>query len=76
MVIVDHNVLCHSDGNLESSVVEVIDHHKLERPSGTAEMLVEPVGSCCTLVASVILSNARDLLNSELATLLLGTIIT
>ncbi len=31
LTLVDHNVLGHSDQSLEDSVVEVIDHHKLER---------------------------------------------
>uniref|UniRef100_A0A8C4QQD2 Prune exopolyphosphatase n=1 Tax=Eptatretus burgeri TaxID=7764 RepID=A0A8C4QQD2_EPTBU len=63
LVLVDHNVLPLSDAELEQFVLEVIDHHRLERPQVSRHSLssretvvcVEPVGSCCTLVAERIL---------------------
>lgn len=73
LVLVDHNILPPSDAELDEAVVQIIDHHALEHPpSERLEMLVEPVGSCSTLVATLIQADAPDLLNSESALLLLG----
>uniref|UniRef100_UPI00358F338A exopolyphosphatase PRUNE1 n=1 Tax=Myxine glutinosa TaxID=7769 RepID=UPI00358F338A len=63
LILVDHNILPLSDAELEQFVLEVIDHHRLERPQASRHSLssretvvyVEPVGSCCTLVAERIL---------------------
>lgn len=54
LTLVDHNVLAHSDAFLQSSVVRVIDHHKRERQLDRRDV-IEPVGSCCTLVAEIVL---------------------
>lgn len=35
--LVDHNVLAITDAHLNSSVVSVLDHHKLERPPGSGQ---------------------------------------
>jgi len=76
LVLVDHNILNSLDYNLDSSVVEIIDHHQLEHPpSDKITMVVEPVGSCCTLVSSLILKQVPDFLKADSATLLMGTIV-
>jgi len=76
LVLVDHNILNSSDSNLDSSVIEIIDHHQLEHPaSDKITMVIEPVGSCCTLVSSLILEQAPDFLKADSTTLLMGTIV-
>lgn len=74
LTLVDHNVLPDSDSDLEGAVVEVIDHHKLER-STSCPITVEPVGSCATLVTEKVLRGAPQLLDSVVGTLLYGTIL-
>ena len=72
-MLVDHNVLSLSDSDLDAAVVEIIDHHLLEHPSSDKiVMVVEPVGSCCTLISSVIVEQAPRFLKTDSATLLMG----
>ena len=54
LVLVDHNVLTEEDKELESKVVEIIDHHVRETEHENAT--IEPVGSCTSLVLRKILS--------------------
>lgn len=54
MTLVDHNVLTQADSFLQNSIVQVIDHHKRERPLDRHD-IIESVGSCCTLVAEMVL---------------------
>lgn len=79
LTLVDHNVLPDSDSDLEGAVVEVIDHHRLERvvtEMGTScPITVETVGSCATLVTERILQRAPQILDWQIATLLYGTIL-
>ncbi|XP_034029624.1 exopolyphosphatase PRUNE1 isoform X2 [Thalassophryne amazonica] len=76
LTLVDHNVLPSSDNNLEEAVVEVIDHHQLERkPSASCPVTVEMVGSCTTLVTERILQMAPEILDQQLAQLLYATIL-
>ncbi|XP_078576393.1 uncharacterized protein LOC144862024 isoform X3 [Branchiostoma floridae x Branchiostoma japonicum] len=77
LTLVDHNVIrAPGDQALESVVVEVIDHHKDERPeSDVCEKTVEMVGSCTTLVAEKILEKDATVMDKQLATLLIGTIL-
>ncbi|KAF7644324.1 hypothetical protein LDENG_00224150 [Lucifuga dentata] len=76
LTLVDHNVLPSSDSDLEGAVVEVIDHHLLERePSASCPVAVEMVGSCATLVTERIMQKAPDVLDQQLAQLLYGTIL-
>ena len=76
LVLVDHNTLKSSDCDLDSSIVEIIDHHKVEHPlSDKITMVVEPVASCCTLVSSLILEQVPNFLKTDSATLLMGTIV-
>ncbi|CAL9706052.1 unnamed protein product [Knipowitschia caucasica] len=80
LTLVDHNVLADSDSYLEGAVVEVIDHHKLERvvtaeTAASCLITVETVGSCATLVTEKLLQRAPELLDLNVATLLYGTIL-
>lgn len=64
---------CSADSDLEGAVVEVIDHHLLERePSPSCPVTVETVGSCATLVAERIIQKAPHILDQQLAQLLYG----
>lgn len=66
-------MLSPEDACFNKSVIEIIDHHKIEcGPSDSICMTIEPVGSCSTLVASIILENAPELLDQYSTTLLLG----
>lgn len=68
-----HHLCCSSDLSLEGAVVEVIDHHLLERePSPTCSVTVETVGSCATLVTERILQDAPHVLDQQAAQLLYG----
>ena len=61
------------DAALEEAVVEVIDHHLLERkPSPTCPVTVETVGSCATLVTERIAQRAPEVLDQQVAQLLYG----
>ncbi|XP_047455925.1 exopolyphosphatase PRUNE1 [Mugil cephalus] len=76
LTLVDHNVLPRSDSDLEEEVVEVIDHHLLERtPSPSCPVTVETVGSCATLVTERIIQKAPQILDQQLATLLYATVV-
>ncbi|XP_010882947.1 exopolyphosphatase PRUNE1 [Esox lucius] len=76
LTLVDCNMLPWSDRDLEASVVEVIDHHRLERkPSPSCAVTVETVGSCATLVTECIVQKAPEVLHQQMALLLYGTIV-
>lgn len=76
LTLVDHNVLPSSDGDLEGSVVEVIDHHMLERePSPSCPVTVEMVGSCATLVTERIIQKAPEILDQQIAQLLYAAVL-
>lgn len=65
--------LCRADRTLENAVVEVIDHHRLERTlSPSCPVTVETVGSCATLVTERIVQKAPELLDQQVAQLLYG----
>lgn len=77
VTLVDHHTLTGPLVELTSlQVVSVIDHHHpppSSFPSGPGPYLVEPVGSCATLVAEILLEN--NCIHSSAATLLLGAIL-
>lgn len=76
MTLVDHNVLPSSDSDLEGAVVEVIDHHLLERePSPSCPVTVEMVGSCATLITERIIQKAPHIMDPQLAQLLYGAVV-
>ncbi len=71
----DHNVLPNSDSYLYASIVQIVDHHKKEHPFLEGiNILIEPVGSCSTLIGSLILNNAPEILDSMSTSLLLGKV--
>uniref|UniRef100_A0A3Q3JQS2 DHHA2 domain-containing protein n=1 Tax=Monopterus albus TaxID=43700 RepID=A0A3Q3JQS2_MONAL len=73
LTLVDHNIL---PSDLEGAVVEVIDHHVLERePSPSCRVTVEMVGSCATLVTERIIQEAPQILDQQLAQLLYATVV-
>ena len=49
LILVDHNVLADQDKHLDDKVVEILDHHVSET-SHTNLAIIEPVGSCSSLV--------------------------
>ncbi|KAG0721574.1 Exopolyphosphatase PRUNE1 [Chionoecetes opilio] len=78
MTLVDHHVLPPADARLQAAVVGVLDHRPLEPNAPACEggsVIVEQVGSCCTLVAEQVLSRNPALLDPVTASLLYGTII-
>ncbi|XP_012713081.2 exopolyphosphatase PRUNE1 [Fundulus heteroclitus] len=76
LTLVDHNVLSSSDSDLEGAVVEVIDHHQLERKlPPTCPVTVETVGSCATLVTERIIQKAPQILDQQLAQLLYAAVV-
>nr|XP_053653270.1 exopolyphosphatase PRUNE1-like isoform X1 [Cherax quadricarinatus] len=77
LTLVDHHQLAPSDSFLDASVVFILDHRKLERhpQSVPGGIVVEMVGSCCTLVTEQVLARNPALLDSVTASLLYGTII-
>ncbi|XP_054638421.1 exopolyphosphatase PRUNE1 isoform X2 [Dunckerocampus dactyliophorus] len=77
LTLVDHNILPSSDSDLEGAVVEVIDHHLLEREQRpSCPVTVEMVGSCATLVTERLIQKAPEILDQQLAQLLYATILT
>ncbi|XP_075934550.1 exopolyphosphatase PRUNE1 isoform X2 [Anarhichas minor] len=76
LTLVDHNVLPSSDSDLEGAVVEVIDHHLLERDSSpSCPVTVETVGSCATLVTERIIQKAPEILDQQVAQLLYAAVV-
>lgn len=57
LVLVDHNELSQAvQGAEEANIIEVLDHHRLGgslRSSDPIRLIMEPVGSTCTLVAKM-----------------------
>ncbi|XP_063736924.1 exopolyphosphatase PRUNE1 isoform X2 [Eleginops maclovinus] len=75
LTLVDHNVLPSLDSDLEGAVVQVIDHHLLERrPSPSCHVTVEMVGSCATLVTERILQEAPQILDLQVAHMIYGKV--
>uniref|UniRef100_A0A3B4WT58 Prune exopolyphosphatase 1 n=1 Tax=Seriola lalandi dorsalis TaxID=1841481 RepID=A0A3B4WT58_SERLL len=76
LTLVDHNILPSTDRDLEGAVVEVIDHHQLQRTTSFAcPVTMEMVLSCATLVTERILSRAPEILDQQLALLLYGVMV-
>ena len=58
VILVDHNALADQDKHLEDKVVEIIDHHV--RETAHTNSIIEPVGSCSSLVLRQILQENPD----------------
>jgi manganese-dependent inorganic pyrophosphatase len=77
LILVDHNELGQAVPGAESvEILEIIDHHKLGNPftSQPITFLTSPVGSTCTVVASLFRERAVDP-DSQVAALLLAGIL-
>ncbi|XP_060083778.1 protein prune homolog 2-like [Ylistrum balloti] len=77
LTLVDHNVLPATDTALEDAVTMVIDHRPRQRPEdGRVQVVMDTVGSCCTLIAEELLvNNDSVVMDHEVALLLYGTIL-
>jgi exopolyphosphatase len=76
LTLIDHNDLAPSQFHLKRAVVEILDHHADEKQFPDLERrVIEPVGSCATLVAERILTASPELLDERLALFLLGPIL-
>ena len=75
LALVDTNTLTSDLSQLAPHVKKIVDHHKDVGISYHAdcERLIEPVGSCATLVAELLL--AEDIINEVIAELLLAAIL-
>lgn len=74
IILVDH----HEIGSpLNEAVVEIVDHHQVKNDSTrlckSSSIRIEPVGSCCTLIAEKILEEKT--MTNEMASLLIGPIV-
>jgi manganese-dependent inorganic pyrophosphatase len=77
LILVDHNELSQSvPGACDLEILEVIDHHKLGNPpsSNPIPFITAPVGSTCTIVASLYAENEVTP-SVEIASLLLAGIL-
>ncbi len=76
LTLIDHNDLAPSQSHLKDAVVEIIDHHVDEKQfRNIGHRVIEPVGSCATLVAEHILDTSPELLDKHLVKLLFGPIL-
>jgi len=73
LVLVDHNVLVEEDKHLESKIVEIIDHHARETDHENA--VIEPVGSCSSLVLRKILSENSNFVDKSSLRMIMKTIL-
>ena len=74
LVLVDHNVLADGDKALENKVVEIVDHHVRETKLEQA-VIIEPTGSCASLVLRTILNENPDFKDASCLNLLRKTIL-
>ncbi|XP_075231394.1 exopolyphosphatase prune [Lycorma delicatula] len=78
LVLVDHHILPEDLQGLENSVIKVIDHRPIDKKSNWSNevVIIEPVGSCTTLVADEIIKENKNIMTNEnVALLIYGTII-
>ncbi|SIQ62924.1 exopolyphosphatase [Alkalispirochaeta americana] len=76
LTLVDHNRLAGNQSDLADAVREIVDHHADEGLFSDALVrLIEPTGSAATLVAREISRNTPELLEKDVASLLVGTIL-
>ena len=76
LAIVDHNKLSGTFENCGDKVRMILDHHKDEGLyNGVEFRAIEPVGSTATLVGEILIRDHSGLMDTQLATLLTGTIL-
>lgn len=73
LVLVDHNVLTEEDQELETKVLEIIDHHVKETDIENA--IIEVVGSCSSLVLRQIISENPSFKDPPCLRMILKTIL-
>ncbi|XP_046550475.1 protein prune homolog 2-like [Haliotis rubra] len=77
LTLVDHHVLRTQLSPLHQCVVRVIDHRPVEKQlDNRVSCTVDLVGSCCTLITEEVTQDDTVTLDTTMATLLLGTILT
>lgn len=74
LILVDHNVLGEGDKALESRVTEILDHHARETDLQQA-VIIEPTGSCASLVLRTILKENPGFQEASCLNLLRKTIL-
>ncbi len=76
LTLIDHNVLSRQQQSFSEAVTEIIDHHNDENNfDNLSKKVIEPVGSCATLVASEVFAHRPEMIGKGIAKLLLGTIL-
>jgi len=76
IVLVDHNVPGDVLAPYAGAVKEILDHHADEKKySSETAVDIRPVGSTATIVAERFIQNQKDLIDNEIGSLLLGTIL-
>ena len=75
ITLIDHNKLSGSQEFLSGCAVEIIDHHKDENAYSITNKIIEPVGSCATLITEKIMNKGTALVDAKIAALLAGTIL-
>ncbi len=75
ILLVDHNKLSTRYEQASAPVTEILDHHADEGHYPDAVRMIAPVGSAATLAAEQMLANAQELIDTDTAVLLLGTIL-
>jgi len=76
LILVDHNTLDPNDAYLGDSVVKVYDHHNNENKYPHAEArIIEPVGSCASLITREIFQYCPRIMDRNLARILLAPIV-
>lgn len=73
VILVDHNALADKDLWMNDKIVEVIDHHAQEREG--ENVIIEPVGSCSTLIAEKIFKENPDFIDTITLDLIYKTIL-
>jgi len=73
LILVDHNVLMEEDQGLGDKVVGIIDHHVRETDHDKA--VIEPVGSCSSLVLRKILAENPGFADKTSARMIMKTIL-
>ncbi|EDV21335.1 uncharacterized protein TRIADDRAFT_60259 [Trichoplax adhaerens] len=75
LTIVDHNRLSNKHEQLADCITDIVDHHLDEDQFPECDIILEPVGSCATLIAEQLMDGDCSLIDNEVGLLLLSAII-
>ena len=75
LTLVDHHFPTGPLSQFSSAVVEAIDHHQQQEGEVTWKSVIEPVGSCSTLIADKLLNDDSYHVEGTVASLLLAAIL-